>query len=101
MNNPYESRDWHIVVSVRWKLKPDVITHIKCERCNGSGQFSSWGADPNDDLTCNVCWGSGKVPNPEIEDKPRMPEVFRNYIRGYYHKFFNDMDKRREENEQK
>lgn len=94
MHNPYKSRDWRIRVRCEWILRDDVIRTIKCERCNGHGSFGSWGGDPDDDNTCNTCMGRGEVPNPEIEPRPVMPEVFINYMRGYFNKFFDMMDER-------
>ena len=99
MDNPYKSRDWRIRVRLDWTLKDDVIRTVPCTRCNGKGEFGSWGADPDDDLSCPDCMGKGQVRNPDIEPVPRMPEVFRNYMKGYFHKFFDMMDERREENE--
>ena len=99
MKNPYKSRDWRISVGVEWVLKDDVKATIPCERCNGHGESSGWGVCDYEDLRCKTCWGSGSVPNPELEPRPRMPEVFLNYMRGYFNKFFDDMDARREENE--
>ena len=102
MDNPYESRDWRIRVRVDWTLKKGVVEYIPCASCGGDGETSGWGnLDEYPDNRCGTCWGSGKVKNPDIEPMPRMPEVFRNYMRGYFHKFFDMMDKKREENEKK
>jgi hypothetical protein len=97
VNDPYTSKDWRIRVSIDWVLKDDVVKTIDCKRCNGQGRFSSFGYlgfDEENDLRCDTCWGKGQVPNPDIEDKPPMPEVFVNYMRGYFKKFFDMLDER-------
>jgi hypothetical protein len=95
-NDPYRSKDWTLGITVRWFLKKDREATVTCDKCNGKGQYSSFGYlgfDEENDLKCKTCWGRGRVPNPTLEPEPEVPEVFRNYMEGYYKKFFETIDK--------
>jgi hypothetical protein len=101
MDNPYKSRYWRIRLRADWVLKEGVEGTLPCPACKGTNyQQYSFGMTEDDlyhDGSCQAtdCIG-GQVPNPEIEPKPRMPEVFLNHMRAMFNEFFDQMDARRE-----
>jgi hypothetical protein len=95
-NNPYQNKDWSLGITVKWFLKKDRESTVPCDNCNGIGQCSSFGYlgfNEENDLRCKTCRGRGQVPNPDLEPMPAVPEVFRNYMEVYYHRFFETIDR--------
>jgi hypothetical protein len=77
----YEAKSWKLCMTVSWELKDGVEGKLSCDRCKGRGHwyqeakggFGAFDDEPDKFISCPDCDGKGTWRNPEVEDRPRVP----------------------------
>jgi len=78
----YEAKSWKLCLSVSWELKEGIEGMLSCGRCKGKGFWyqeqrgfgCAFDAEPSRYVSCPDCGGKGTWRNPEVEDRPKVPQ---------------------------
>lgn len=77
-------------LSLDWRLKDDVKGTVKCSRCNGHGTIGGGPMAWGDEDQCPECWGSRTMRDPELQERPEVPEELWDDLKEFWIQWFKD-----------